>query len=263
MKKNTIIATVGTSLLGGLNRNGIDWNLPIEQIVKKIQELENNTNICAEISSIHSMIHENILVEKENLYLLASDTVEGEKIKLILKSYFASLFRNVHVFTIEHLNGQNAKQFTEEGLRNLVKIIVYIVKTVPNREEDCVINATGGYKAQISFAGLIGQVLKIPVYYQFEGFSSVVQLPTMPVVFDYQLWLKHFKLFKELYDLGIASTKLLPSNIKLKELDGLVEETNGQLRLSSTGLLLHEVLWNRYKDENFRVDSDDTSVHIR
>lgn len=247
--KKTVIATVGTSLLGGIQRNGIDWNLPVEDIVKGIQHLENVSTICAEISSIQSIIREGILDEKENLYLLASDTVEGEKINHILKGYFASMFQHVKIFTVENLNGQNAKQFTEEGLRNLVKIIVQIVKTVPNQEAECVMNATGGYKAQISFAGLIGQVLKIPVYYQFEGFSSVVQLPEMPVAFDYQIWIKHFTIFKELYELGIVSSKLLPSNIDFQGLKGLVEESNGQLRLSSAGLLLHEVLWNRYKDE--------------
>ncbi|RDE23748.1 hypothetical protein DV713_15980 [Parageobacillus thermoglucosidasius] len=95
-----------------------------------------------------------------------------------------------------------------------------IVRVVPGREEECVINATGGYKAQISFAGLIGQVLKIPVYYLFEGFASVISLPEMPVFFDYKIWLKRFQLFRDLYQLGVISTKLLPERTDLSALKG-------------------------------------------
>ena len=54
------------------------------------------------------------------------------------------------------------------------------------------INATGGYKAQISFAGMIGQALGIPVYYLFEKFSKVIKLPPQPVALDLSLWLENY-----------------------------------------------------------------------
>lgn len=244
-----MIATVGTSLIGSLKRSQIDWELPAQEIASKLDKLEDPGKISAEISSILSIIDEQLLNEQQNLYLLCSDTKEGKKINEILKAYFISLFHRVHTITIEHLNGEKPEFFKEEGLRNLVKVIVQIIKSVPERESACIINATGGYKAQISFAGLIGQVLKIPVYYQFEGFSSVVQLPVLPVSLDYKLWLKNFSLFQELHNLGILSSKLLPDNVDLEPLKGLIERSGGQLRLSSVGLLLHEVLWDRFKDE--------------
>ncbi|MGG3792187.1 histidine phosphatase family protein [Geobacillus thermodenitrificans] len=206
--------------------------------------------ICAEVSSTLSFIRDQLTEEEpQDLYLLTSDTPDGKKIGNILKLYFQAFFRQVHVFSIENLNGEKPELFKNEGLRNLVKTIVQIVRVTSNRGDRCVINATGGYKAQISFAGLIGQVLKIPVYYQFEGFPSVVQLPEMPISFDYKIWLRHFRLFWDLYRLGVVSIKLLPKHVDLSPLNGLIEyQSKEQIRLSSVGWLMHEVLWNQFKE---------------
>jgi hypothetical protein len=64
--------------------------------------------------------------------------------------------------------------------------------------EAIAINATGGYKAQISFAGMIGQALEIPVYYLFEKFSEVIELPPQPVSLDLAFWLNNYLLFEQL-----------------------------------------------------------------
>lgn len=252
MGKNTIISTVGVSLLGGLKRNLIDFNEPINQMINKIYSVENHHTICAETSSIHSLIKDGIVDECQNLYLLSSDTEEGRKINAILKEYYKNTFMNVYTLTIEHLNGKEPLLFKEEGLKNLVKLIVQIIQATPAHGKECVINATGGYKAQISFAGLIGQVLKIPVYYQFEGFPSVIQLPEIPVSLDYKVWLKHFKLLQHLYNHGVISNKVVNYEIN-EELKELVKESNGQLSLSSVGLLIYEVLWKNFKDDTQRL----------
>lgn len=242
--KKTVIATVGTSLLRGLQKKEIDWNLPAEEINQRICQLENPVDICAEISSVHSLINEGIVDIKENLYLLNSDTAEGKKIGQILKGCFSPVFGHVHGITVEKLNGRNAGQFVGEGLRNFVKTFIQIVEDVPGKEEECIINATGGYKAQISFAGLIGQLLTIPVYYQFEGFSSIVQLPPVPVTFDNHFWAKYFDFLEELYESDSVPSDRI-SNIDLRALEGLIEEVDGHFRLSAAGLLFHEVLRKR------------------
>lgn len=251
MKKKIMIATVGTSLIGGLLRNQIDWNLPPEQIVKRMNELDDNSRISAEVSSILSMFEQGMMDELPHLFLLASDTEEGEKICQILKMCFADKFAAVHVCKIRHLNGANAEFFMEEGLRNLVKVILQIVISSHSRESEYVINATGGYKAQISFAGLIGQAMRIPVYYQFEGFSHVLKLPEMPVAFDYKIWLKNFPLFKELAECETVSPGVLEQHgiEDSDELNGLIEKANGQIRLSTAGLLFHGALWKRFNKE--------------
>lgn len=60
------------------------------------------------------------------------------------------------------------------------------------------INATGGYKAQIAIAVLIGQALEVTVFYKHERFSEIISFPPMPVSFDYDLLAKEAALLDQL-----------------------------------------------------------------
>ena len=54
----------------------------------------------------------------------------------------------------------------------------------------CAINATGGYKAQIAIAVLLGQALGVPVYYKHELFSEIIAFPPMPIALDFEVWMR-------------------------------------------------------------------------
>jgi hypothetical protein len=60
------------------------------------------------------------------------------------------------------------------------------------------IDATGGYKPQIAYAALVGQVMQIPVYYRYEGFAEVIALQPLPVAVDAQVWFDHLWFFERL-----------------------------------------------------------------
>jgi hypothetical protein len=49
------------------------------------------------------------------------------------------------------------------------------------------IDATGGYKAQIAVAVVLGQALGIPVFYKHERFNETIAFPPLPVSLDYTL----------------------------------------------------------------------------
>jgi len=91
------------------------------------------------------------------------------------------------------LTDASHERFRREGLRHLVTATAKIARQWG--PEHVVINATGGYKAWISFAGLIGQALDIPVCYLFERFSEVITLPPQPVSLDLAFWLEHSSRF--------------------------------------------------------------------
>ena len=65
-----------------------------------------------------------------------------------------------------------------------------------------IINATGGYKAQIAFALALGQGMNIPVYYQFERFPTVIKLPPLPLSLDYKLYLDYLYFIDQFDDEG-------------------------------------------------------------
>ncbi|NEQ47564.1 MAG: putative CRISPR-associated protein [Leptolyngbya sp. SIOISBB] len=208
--RHTLICTVGTSLMGNLSRLSPDdpiyqaWDAEnLKAVALALLQKEPSERLCgAEINSIASICQEGILDRRLCLIFLVSDTPDGKKIGQLLEQYYR---HNTNPFQFEQvessrvltgLNDQSVATFQQEGLKNLVReISLEVQKRSP---ESIAINATGGYKAQISFAGMIGQAFEIPVYYLFERFSKVIELPPQPVSLDLNLWLNHYGLFEEL-----------------------------------------------------------------
>jgi len=195
--KTTIIATVGASLIGNIKRN-VELNSMYEMNEFKkiadymITKITDERSLGAEVNSVESILKEKFLDERKNLYLLVSDTETGIKTGEILKNYFEnspdSNFENVYVKITEKLNDENREDFKRYGLRNIVKNMAEIIK---KHGTETIINATGGYKAQIAFALALGQGMDIPVYYMFERFPTVIKLPPLPLSLDYKLYTEY------------------------------------------------------------------------
>lgn len=208
--RHTLICTVGTSLMGNLRRLPPDdpiyqaWDAEnIKAVALALLQKDPGERLCgAEINSIASICQEGILDQRLCLIFLVSDTKDGKKIGQLLEQYYRHHTNPFQFEQVESsrvltgLNDQSVATFQQEGLKNLVReISLEVQKRSP---ESIAINATGGYKAQISFAGMIGQAFEIPVYYLFERFSKVIELPPQPVSLDLNLWLNHYALFEEL-----------------------------------------------------------------
>jgi hypothetical protein len=77
--------------------------------------------------------------------------------------------------------------FRTLGLRNLTKRVCQVIRDYGPK--NCAINATGGYKAQIAIAVMMGQAIGVPVYYKHERFDEIIAFPPMPVALDFEVWL--------------------------------------------------------------------------
>ncbi|MCD6550705.1 putative CRISPR-associated protein [Thermotoga sp.] len=198
--KDHAICTVGASLYQNINRENLGKEARVfyeenrlSEIVKILRKLDdplNNRSFGAEINSMASIVKQGIVEHRAALYLLVSDTPEGEKIGRILKDYFEENdhgldFKSVHVVKVEGLNDKDEFTFRNKGLRNLVR---EMAKYARSSRERVVINATGGYKAQIAYAVALGQALGIPVCYRFERFNHMVVLPPLPVGLDQEVY---------------------------------------------------------------------------
>lgn len=244
---SVLICTVGMSLLRNLQAKGGDLSNSIA-VAKELQQLDPRDKLLgAEINSNHSLI-ERGYVEPEKLFLCVSDTEDGRTVGRILERYHQGLFEEVQTLTIEGLQAADPQRFRNEGLRNLVRAIADIVKVERGRGRALAINATGGFKAQISFAGLIGQLLEIPVFYMFESFQEVIELPPLPVDFSFEYWLSHFDLLERL------SRDLLPEEeIPLDLNEVLILREEGLCCLSSLGELFHQGYKERFRRERDRL----------
>ncbi len=255
--RHTLICTVGTSLKSNLEHSPDrpDWlNLyrqgKIPELARALTVLPPNHRLLgAEINSIASILERNLVEERRNLYFLVSDTADGRMHGQLLSRYFQEdknpwRFQQAAWEPLVGLTDENSHRFRSEGLRNLVSAVAAISRQWGPAQ--VVINATGGYKAQISFAGLIGQALDIPVCYLFEGFSEVITLPPQPVSLDLSFWLEHAPLFYQLaQDEGTADPALKDPRFA-SLVDEIEVEGKKLCGLSAMGQLFHETFRYRF-----------------
>ncbi|MBD3398080.1 putative CRISPR-associated protein [Candidatus Micrarchaeota archaeon] len=224
-----ILVTVGTSALGNVRRALNTNDLPsIQEALEVLKRVGPEDRTCgAEVNSNRRLLEGMRLscgetLQPYELMFLVSETDEGRWTGDLLKAYYNGL-RGVDKADwkeIEGLSPVNAGRFARLGLRNLVRESSALLRNAEGKGFFRVINATGGFKAQISFAGLIGQTLGVPVIYQFEKFDDCVEMPPMPVDFDREIWLMHYDLFMRLSEKGA----LLEKDYPFDELDPVIRE---------------------------------------
>lgn len=209
---NSIICTVGASIKANLKGLGLENEFESENYEKLVnyflnfeKDPEEARELGAEINSTVSILKRGYLDERKNIYFLVSDTKDGERIGNILKGYFQNVknfnFENVEVIKIKRLDDSKPDDFKLYGLRNLVKEMAKIIK---KNLGSVIINATGGYKAQIAFALALGQGLKVPVYYRFERFQKVIELEPLPINLDTSLYFSVKSLFDILEEKNVV-----------------------------------------------------------
>lgn len=255
--RETLICTVGTSLISNIrSQNDPELQKYCEErnakaLANALMRLDASNRLCgAEINSIESILRSNYISRRHRLIFFVSDTEAGLFTGHILKLFYESgpkqhRFDNVEYKVVEGLTAEDVHRFRNIGLRNLVRLIGEAVRSYGS--ETMLINATGGYKAQISFAGMIGQALEIPVCYMYERFSAVIQLPPQPVSLDLTFWLDNADIFFELEE-GIE--KPLKEMVDDERFLSLVDEEliDGQYvtALSLTGKLFHETFRHHF-----------------
>ena len=202
----------------------------------------------AEINSVADLANQSG-VEKGRLHLLVSETSDGEDIGAVLEEYFKQDGWVADVRRVGDLRDDDPGAFRTRGLRNLAKTIGELARE--SGTEFCAINATGGYKAQIAIAVLMGQALSIPVYYKHERFDTIIPFPPMPVSLDFSLWERASGMFTVLSKPGAFE----PSQRFREDWDERFEPLVNRetidgvdlLELSATGQIFHETFRTRFQ----------------
>lgn len=249
MHHDILICTVGTSLLGHTK----DMPREVKALARILAGKEPSDRQCgAEINSITNILQKDYLQDRSKLFLLVSDTEDGKFLGQVLGHYYQERsnkwrFHAVEAITLSGLTDADAKSFRTEGLRNLVRAVAGIVRQ--HGSNRIVINATGGYKAQISFAGMIGQALEISVCYLFERFNEVIELPPQPISLDLSFWLENVGLFFQLAA-DMADGDPSAYDQRFTALVDVIESDGQQhIGLSAMGALFHESLCYRFAQQ--------------
>ena len=205
----------------------------------------------AEVNSVTSLIANGYAPADVGIYFFHSDTPDGKQIAEVLVGLYAARgHAPVAAVAVPDLQDQDPKRFRTRGLRNLARLLC--VKVREHSAAACAVNATGGYKAQIAVAVLLGQALGIPVYYMHERFSEIIAFPPLPVALDFEVWMRASGL------LAALEKDFVPRAAVADEWDeryeSLVEverDADGRemLCLSAAGQIFHETFRERFRSD--------------
>jgi len=151
----------------------------------------------AELSSLLSLGEEGRYANLRNFRLIHSDSPEGKGCAEAIQAYLQVKKSNVwcQLDRVPDLFHGDERQFRIKGLRGLATVLAKILREAG--PHSLVIDATGGYKAQIAVAVVFGQAFKAPVVYLFEAFRHVIEMPVLPLTLDLSLVGEHLDLLVE------------------------------------------------------------------
>ncbi|MGC8783132.1 MAG: putative CRISPR-associated protein [Armatimonadota bacterium] len=234
----TIIVTVGTSLLSNAERAGKADDL---QTYLRFTEPE---RASAETNSLSRLLQKD-----DRLVFLHSQTEEGRRAAEALAIFYKN---NDHLTELREVTDLQYREsrFKMRGLRSLVATLVEIIRRERDAGREVLVNATGGFKAEIAYATLVGLLFDVPVYYIHEAFQEIIELPPTPISWDFSL----IDTYVDFFDWINADVRLtvevdhrlrpLPDEIRLL----LVEEEDYTM-LSPTGEAFYEAYKARVEAE--------------
>lgn len=247
-----VLATAGTSMLAYV-RTGLKLppdELPdVREAVAWLRQHEPSDRLCgAEINSLHHIISGTELTAGTTrppvgACFLVSDTEEGEWVGKALAQFAGKMsgVEETETILVEGLDGKDPQRFATEGLRSLMRETTRRLEETREANPGVmrVLDATGGYKAQMMFIGLIGLVTQVPVIYRFSGFDGCIELPPMPVDFDKGLWRENRWLFDTLSDEGMVPLQRLEGRHIPSQIARLLdyEEIDGEQYVAMSAVL--------------------------
>ncbi len=234
----TILTTVGTSLLSNAQRI-IQMKEPGNKDLLDYLRQTKSEKASAETNSLCK-----ILTYGDKIIFLHSHTNAGRQCAHVLQEYYRYSGYVSEICTIPDLNYSESR-FKILGLRCLVARLVELILNERKNQRNVLINATGGFKAETAYATLVGLMFDVPVYYMHEAFGDIIEMPPIPIGWDYSLIADHEDFFTWL-DSDLRKTEWVDSRLRKlpNEIKMLLVESEGFTYLSPTG----EVFYMAYRE---------------
>jgi putative CRISPR-associated protein (TIGR02619 family) len=230
----TILTTVGTSLLSNSRRDLGAQKLDRHPLGNYLR-LNVPAKTAAETNSLSRL-----LKEGDHIVFLYSHTEEGELCAQVLERHFSIAGYEGRLVGVSDLTYSESR-FKMRGLRSLVATLIKEIRAEQSKNRQVLINATGGFKAEIAYSTLVGLLFDIPVYYIHEAFGEIIEMPPAPVSWDYTL-LADYEEFFEWVDADLRPSKEVDNRLKHlpSEIRLLLAEEDGYTFLSPAGEAFYE-----------------------
>jgi putative CRISPR-associated protein (TIGR02619 family) len=235
----TILATVGTSLLGNTRRD-----LQVEQ--PNTAQLANYLRHTGAVqASAETNALSRLIQAQDRIVFLCSQTPEGRQCAVALASHYRNAGYETDMVEVPDLTYTESR-FKMRGLQSLVATLIDQIRREKAQARQVLINATGGFKAEIAYATLVGLLFDVPVYYIHEAFRDIIEMPPTPISWDYSLLADYEEFFEwlsaDLRPTPEADQRLrsLPGEVRL-----LLAEEDGFTLLSPAGEAFYEAYHDR------------------
>lgn len=230
----TILTTVGTSLLGNYRRERKEESPTEDQLFFCLRETP------PEAASAETNSLSRLLQEGDRIVFLHSQTGEGKRCAQALRRHYESRGWTAEAQEVSDLDYAESR-FKIRGLRALVATLISRLLDERKQGRRVLINATGGFKAEIAYATVVGLLFDAPVYYIHEAFRDIIEMPPMPIGWDYSLLADHEEFFEWVCESDRTTVEVdarlqdLPAEVRL-----LLAEEGGVTQLSPAGYAFYE-----------------------
>ncbi len=255
----TVITTTGTSLLTNAVRDlkKSKETLTDEELRHRFQQV-GEEKASAETNSLSK-----IASSDSEIILLYTATLDGSRCAKTIEQYLHS--KNQAVSSKELPLEYNEQQFESHGLRQLVNILIEEINKAQRAGKEVVINATGGFKAEIAYTTMVGMIFQVPVKYIYEGFQNPITFPSLPVTWNVDVLLEYMPFF-EWIDSDCRKTTEVEQRLKsIPETDKpriqqllSVPDSENYIFLSPAG----QILWNHVKKQKEVVINDPPASNV-
>lgn len=183
----------------------------------------------------------------ERIVFLHSQTSEGRLCAQALRRHYASRGISAEAQEVSDLTYTESR-FKMRGLRALVASLINLIREERRNKREVLINATGGFKAEIAYATVVGLLFDVPVYYIHEAFHDIIEMPPTPIGWDYSLLADHEEFFEWMVEADRTTAEVdarlqaLPPDVRL-----LLAEEEGSTKLSLAGYAFYEAFVDRIR----------------
>jgi putative CRISPR-associated protein (TIGR02619 family) len=185
--KRTILTTVGTSLLTNRedDRPWTGWRhkqpLPDANTVDLWLQNADPIKASAEAHTWYRLgLFDPDTKNQAEVVLIHSQTPDGQFCAERLVALAQAMGMNARPRQVDGLNYSDGQKFNR-GLRQLARVVGEEIKR-GQTSGTVELAATGGFKAEIAIANLVGAVSDTPVHYIYEQFTSLITIAPIPVM---------------------------------------------------------------------------------
>lgn len=202
--------------------------------------MDNDEHLHKLSAEIHSLARMPLTPE-DTVVLFASETLDGLVCARAVARYLQDRGFDAVVETVEGLQVLDAEKFAKKAVVNYLKVVLRYIDS--HGAMNCVLNPTGGFKALVPYAVLLGMIRRVECRYIFEFSTQLISFPPLPVDFSHA-GLESIKAVLELINRESAISKAVfderLSWEQRREFAVLFEKEGDQVTLSPAGFLLLE-----------------------